>query len=70
MKAFVDKDLCIGCGACCAITDGEVFEFSDEGYAKAKDDVVLSGELLDKAKEACDNCPTSAIRIEEEDKNN
>lgn len=65
MKACVNKDLCIGCGACCAITNDEVFEFSDEGYAKPIDDVVLEGELLENAKDAMENCPTSAISISE-----
>ena len=30
MKAFVDRDLCIGCGACTSIAQ-EVFELDNEG---------------------------------------
>lgn len=63
MKACVDKDLCIGCGMCCATAE-EVFEYG-EGYALAKEDVKLEGKLLEKAQEARDNCPTSAISIKE-----
>lgn len=59
-KVEVDKDLCIGCGACASI-DSEVFEITDEGYAKAVKD-----EVNDDVKMAADSCPTSAIKIEED----
>ena len=39
MKLKVNKDLCIGCGACQAICE-EVFEITDEGYAVAKDEEI------------------------------
>ena len=32
MKFKVDKDACIGCGACQAICE-DVFEITDDGYA-------------------------------------
>lgn len=59
-KVEVDKDLCIGCGACASIDD-EVFEITDEGYAKA-----IKNEVNDDVKMAADSCPTSAIKIEED----
>lgn len=59
-KVEVDKDLCIGCGACASI-DSDVFEITDEGYAKAVKD-----EVNDDVKMAADSCPTSAIKIEED----
>ena len=34
MKARVDRDTCIGCGLCPSICP-EVFELTDEGYARA-----------------------------------
>ena len=34
MKVKVN-DRCIGCGACVAITDGEIFDFNDDGLAEA-----------------------------------
>lgn len=59
MKLEVNKDLCIGCGACCA-TAGEIFEFNDEGFAQVKVDVVPK-EYEEDAIDAKEGCPTSAI---------
>ncbi|MBQ9318610.1 MAG: ferredoxin [Bacilli bacterium] len=59
MRVQVDKNLCIGCGACQAI-EPSIFELEDDGLAKAKDE-----EINDKIKEnvmdALEGCPTSAI---------
>ena len=44
MKFKVDKDSCIGCGACQAIC-GEIFEINDDGYATAKDVLVSDPEV-------------------------
>ena len=62
MKAFVDKDICIGCGACTGICP-EVFDMDDDGLAIAIKDEGKS-ELVDSAVEAKDGCPVSAIIIE------
>ncbi|EQK42485.1 MULTISPECIES: ferredoxin [Paraclostridium] len=62
MKAFVDKDICIGCGACTGICP-EVFDMDDDGLAIAIKDE-LKSELEDSAVEAQDGCPVSAIIIE------
>lgn len=61
MKAFVDQELCISCGLC---TDDqpEVFHMNDDDIAEAIIDD-LSDELLEKAKEAVDNCPVEAIVV-------
>lgn len=59
MKVIVNKDLCIGCGACQAIVPS-VFELEDDGLAKAIDsniDTDLKEEVID----AVEGCPTSAI---------
>ena len=62
MKVKVNKDACIGCGACHQICD-KVFDFNDEGFAYAKLETVPS-ELQEEVQEAADSCPTSAIEIE------
>ena len=63
MKVKVNKDACIGCGACAAICD-EVFEINDEGLREAKIEEVKE-ELQDEVRDAADSCPTGAIEIEE-----
>jgi ferredoxin len=63
MKVKVNKDACIGCGACAAICD-EVFEINDEGLSEAKVEEVKE-ELQDEVRDAADSCPTGAIEIEE-----
>ena len=62
MKATVNKDACIGCGACAAICPN-VFELGDEGYATVKVSEV-SEEDKNLATEAMEGCPTSAISVE------
>ena len=66
MKFKVDKDSCIGCGACQAICE-EVFEITDDGYATAKDVEVKDKDVKENAISAMEGCPTSAI-IEVKDK--
>jgi ferredoxin len=63
MKARVEKDLCIGCGLCAALSP-EVFHMEDDGLAKAIEDE-LTEELLEGAREAEQQCPTEAIAVEE-----
>jgi ferredoxin len=62
MKAIVDEETCIGCGLC-AETCPEVFEMEDD-KARVKMDEV-PGNLTDSCREAAENCPVEAIRIEE-----
>ena len=62
MKAFVDKDICIGCGACTGICP-DVFEMDDDGLAVAIQDE-LSSDMEDSAVDAQDSCPVSAITVE------
>ena len=63
MKVKVNKDACIGCGACAAICD-EVFEINDEGLSETKVEEVKD-EFQDEVRDAADSCPTGAIEIEE-----
>ena len=62
MTVKVNKDACIGCGACAAICD-EVFEINDEGLSEAKVEEVKE-ELQDEVRDAADSCPTGAIEVE------
>lgn len=62
MKAFVDKDTCIGCGLCPSISP-EVFDMQEDGKAGVIVDEVPAGSE-DSAKEAEDGCPVNAIAVE------
>lgn len=63
MKAFVDKNTCIGCQLCTG-TCPAVFSMDDDGKSGA-----ISGDIPqneeNNAQEARDGCPVSAISIEE-----
>lgn len=62
MKVKVNKDQCIGCGACAAIVP-DVFEIEDDGLACAKGEVTESNK--DEVIDASESCPTGAINVEE-----
>ena len=61
MRAYVDQDLCIGCGLCTDVAP-DVFEMNDEGKAVAVADT--TAENQDGVTEAITGCPVSAIREE------
>ncbi|WP_066498922.1 ferredoxin [Abyssisolibacter fermentans] len=61
MKAFVDKNTCIGCGICPDVCP-EVFEMDADGKAVASDSEVPD-DILDNAKDAEDQCPVDAISV-------
>ena len=61
MKVTVNKDACIGCGACVAVAEG-VFEIGDDGLSQAVAEVPADKEEV--AKEAVGVCPTGAITEE------
>ena len=55
----INKDLCIGCGACAGLCP-EVFEMGDDNKAqvKAEADFENNADCINNAK---DSCPASAI---------
>lgn len=60
MKAIVNKDTCIGCGACTGVCP-DVFTFDDEGKAEAG---VVADGMEDSVQEAVASCPVGAIEAE------
>ena len=63
MKVKVNRDACIGCGACAAICPYS-FEIDDEGLSKVVNSDVKD-ENIDDVKDAIDSCPTGAIEEDE-----
>lgn len=62
MKAFVDKDLCIGCSVCQEECPS-IFHMEDDGKAAAIEGDIPK-EDMDEANSAKNACPTEAITIE------
>lgn len=65
IKIIVNRDLCISAASCVAIAP-EIFELDSEGKAYPKIAETDDPILIKKAKDAAENCPTSAIKIIEE----
>jgi len=61
MRAFVDKDTCIGCGLCPQICP-DVFKMEGEKAVVYTDPV--PSEVEELAIEAADQCPVNAITVE------
>ncbi|MCX6806680.1 MAG: ferredoxin [Candidatus Berkelbacteria bacterium] len=62
MKISVDENLCIGCGAC-VNTCPQSFKMNQEKHKS--EPINPPGDPEEKIKEAKDNCPAGAIKIEE-----
>jgi ferredoxin len=56
----IDKNKCIGCGACASICES-VFEMKDDGKAYVKKAQEKSKESC--VKEAVESCPVEAIKL-------
>ena len=63
MKVKVNRESCIGCGACAAICD-DVFEIDDEGISTVKKENVEENKKQE-VQDAVESCPTGAIEVEE-----
>lgn len=61
MRAYVDQEMCIGCGLCEGNCPG-VFRMNDAGKAEACADT--TDENHGAVMEAINGCPVSAIREE------
>ena len=59
MEVKVNKEGCIGCGACTSIAPN-VFEMGDDGLSDVKVSPVPEEEV-DNVRDAIGSCPTSAI---------
>ncbi len=64
MKVVLNRDGCIGCGACAALCEN-IFEIDDEGLSKIKKEKVTD-EDVELARDAIESCPTGAITLEDE----
>ena len=60
MKVKVIENKCIGCGNCVSLTESQVFDYNDEGYAEAINPNVPE-DLEETVKDAIKQCPTEAI---------
>ncbi|HEY8466892.1 MAG TPA: ferredoxin [Solirubrobacterales bacterium] len=63
IKVHVDMNLCQSHGEC-EIVAPEIFELGDDDVLRWKEEIDPS--LLEKAREAAEACPMTAIRIEED----
>jgi ferredoxin len=59
-KISIDKDACIGCGACTGVSP-DFYKMTDDGKAEP-----VKGQVddLGNAKDGQDSCPVSCIKIE------
>jgi len=62
MRAIVDPELCTGCELCVS-TCPDIFEMAGD-IAKVKVDIIPDA-AMDSARQAAEDCPATAIKIEE-----
>jgi ferredoxin len=60
MKISVDKDKCIGCGACTAVAP-KSFRLGEDGKAEV---ITPPGDKNEVIESAAQGCPVEAIKIE------
>ena len=69
-KFVVDKNICIGCGACTAVAS-DTFEIDDDGLAKTIEGKEFASQLNEEEKnnamDALEGCPVDAIKLEKEE---
>lgn len=59
----VNKEKCLGCGMCVGI-NSDIFEFDDDGLAKADNDKINENNEND-VEDAINSCPVGAIEKED-----
>lgn len=59
----VDRDLCVGCGACAALCP-DVFELDDEGKCRV---INPDGCETCDCQAAADSCPSGALTLQEQE---
>ena len=59
-KKMVNKDVCIGCGACISMCPVSAIKFGADGKAEINPDICI------KCKTCEGVCPVSAIKIKED----
>ncbi len=64
MKVIVDKEKCIGCGACASVEPSVFLINPDDGKSEANAEGCTSEDCIENCKEAASVCPVTAIRIE------
>lgn len=71
MKVKVNKDVCIGCGACTAVAQN-MFEIGDDGLAETINPENVEEKIKDVPEsdkddtlDAAEGCPVGAIEISE-----
>jgi ferredoxin len=62
MKVFIDKELCTGCELCVS-TCPDIFEMADDVAVTKSEDVPDAAH--DCVRQAVEDCPVTAIKIEE-----
>ena len=70
MKITLDRNKCIGCGSCAVICP-VLFDMAEDGKSKLKGKVARPKKNIEEitissiecAQEACEACPTQAIRV-------
>jgi ferredoxin len=64
LRVHVDRDKCQGHNRCYALAP-ELFDIDDFGFSSERDDGIVPGDLVDKARLAVANCPEYAISMSE-----
>lgn len=62
MRLVFDAEACVGHGRCYALAP-ELFDADDQGHCVVLIDVVDSAQA-DRARQAVNNCPEEAIRLD------
>ena len=62
LRVSVDHDICVGNAMCITISP-DVFSLNDDRQSEA---VNQDGDTMEKILEAAENCPVSAITVEDE----